>query len=886
MRFLEKIRMRFQMLFRRSREAERLNAELEFHIEQQAAENIAAGMSPEEARYAALRGFGNPTFLREQARENWSWNSMEALLRDLRYGTRTLARAPGFSLIVILVMALGIGATIAMFTVVHSVLLNPLPLLDADRLVRVYEADTILKFRDNMVAGGTFKSWQQGNRAFQQLALITDDEYNLSSSNGQLPERIKAEICSWAALPLLGVHPAYGRLFTENDDRWGAPETTVLTWGFWKRRYGGDPGIIGRTILLDAKPFTVVGILPAWFTYPNPRAQLWTPIYPEAHPQMMESHDAHNFDVIGKLRPGISLAAAQADLSSISAQERKQFPEGPVFNAANLRPLLNAETRDVKTPLYALFAATGCLLLIACLNTANLLVARSASRRKELAIRTALGGSRGRLIRERITEAVVLSLAGAAFGIGFAQIALKWLVHLRPDLPRVESIHLDAVAILFSAGVALVCGIGAGLAPALGDNERHVLHALQESSRSASAGHSSVKLRRALLAAEVALTVVLLVGAGLLLRSYQRLRAVNIGIPTRNILTMSISLPDAEYKQPAKKVAFYDQLLQRVRALPGVRGAALSTILPGQGYGEDDAITIHEAPPLARGKWLDAAVRFVDPAYFHAMRIPLLKGRYFSEDERLDRNQYAIVSESFVRQLMQARDPLGKHVDDLNNADEGGKQGSNEIVGVVADVRESPDRPPRPTVYFPLYGGLRNDQTFAVRTASDPLNFALPVQRVIAQLDPNLPVADVLTLDEVIGKSTLSASFDATLLAIFAVLSLVLAAVGLFGVLSFIATQRQGEIGIRIALGAQRDQVLRLMLMDGLKPAIFGLILGLIASAATTRLIQSLLFGTKPLDLIVFILVTTLLMLVAAVACLIPAWRASRLDPMQALRTE
>src|SRR6185312_15362994 len=385
MRFLEKIRMRLQMLFRRSRETERLNSELEFHIESQTAENIAAGMPPEEARHAARRAFGNPALLREQARETWSWNQMESLLRDFRHGIRTLARTPGFSLIVVLVMALGIGATIALFTVVHSVLLKPLPLPGIDRLVRVYEADTVLKFQDNVVAGGTFQSWEQDNKTFQRMAVLTDNEYNLSSSNGQLAEHIQAEAASWGALPLLGVKPAYGRFFTAQDDRWGAPETTVLSWGFWKRRYGGDPSIIGKTIPLDAKPFTVIGILPAWFQYPNPRIQLWTPLYPEAPQQMMQSHDAHNFNVIGRLKPGVSLAAAQANLSNISAQERKQHPDGPVFNAANLRPLLDAETHDVRTPLYVLFAATGCLLLIACLNIANLLVARSATRRRKLA---------------------------------------------------------------------------------------------------------------------------------------------------------------------------------------------------------------------------------------------------------------------------------------------------------------------------------------------------------------------------------------------------------------------------------------------------------------------------------------------------------------------
>lgn len=886
MRLLEQIRIRLRMLFHRRREGNRLSAELEFHIEQQTAENISAGMSPEEARYAAVRAFGNPTLLRERTRENWSWNHMETILRDLRYGVRTLARTPGFSLIVILVMALGIGSTIALFTVVHSVLLKPLPLPGINRLVRAYEADTVLKFTDNPVAGGTFTSWLQDNHSFEQMAVLMDDEYNLSASNGALPERVEAEAGSWQALPLLGVKPAYGRLFTANDDKWGAQETTLLTWGFWKRRYGGDPSMIGKTILLDAKPYTVIGILPAWFEYPNPRIQVWTPLNPEMPPLIMESHDSHNFSVIGRLKPGVTLAAAQADLSNISAQERKLYPDGPVFNAANLRPLLNAETHDVQTPLYVLFAATGCLLLIACLNITNLLVARSAARRKELAIRTALGGSRARLIRERVTESVILSIAGGGLGVGFAEVALKWLVDLRPDLPRVQAIHLDGLAILFSVGVALLCGMGAGLAPAIGEREEQVLRALQESSRSTSASLGSVKLRRALLSAEVALTVVLLIGAGLLLRSYQKLRSVDIGVPTRNVLTMNINLPDAAYKENAKKVAFFEQLLERVRALPGVRAAGLSTVLPGANRGEDDAVTIHEDPPLARGKWLDADVRWVDPGYFHAMQISLLKGRYFTQNERLEQNKFAIVSQSFVREIMHGRDPIGKHVDDLNNAPMGAKSASNEIVGVVADVRSAPNQQPRPTVYYPLYGGVRGDVTLAVRTASDPLQFALPAQKIIAQLDPNLAVADVLTLDQVIGKSTISASFDATLLAIFAILSLVLAAAGLYGVLSYLATQRQGEIGIRIALGAQREQVLRLMLLDGLKPAVIGLGLGLLASAAATRLIQSLLYGTQPLDLAVFVLVTCVLLSVAALACLMPAWRASRLDPMQALRTE
>jgi predicted permease len=811
---------------------------------------------------------------------------MDLLLRDLRYTLRNLARTPGFSVIVVLVMALGVGATAALFTVVNSVLLKPLPLPDDDRLVMAYEADTVLKFSGNVVAGGTYQIWRDQNRTFEQIAVSSEDEYNLSAIGGQLPERVEAQISTWQALPLLGVKPAYGRLFTANDDKYGAGETTVLTWGFWKRRFGGDASIVGRTVLLDAKPFTIIGILPAWFTYPDTRTQLWTPLYPEATPHMMESHDSHNFTVIGKLRQGVSVAAAQADLSKISFQRRKQFPEGPVFNSAGVRLLLDAETYKVKALLYALFAATACLLLIACLNIANLLVARSASRRKESAIRTALGGSRGRLMRDRVLESLLLSLAGGALGILLAQVALRWLVSLRSDLPRADSIHLDWVAVLFSLVIASLCGIGAGLAPGLAEDDQQVLKALQESSRSVSGSRRSVRLRRALLSIEVALTVVLLVGAGLFLRSYQRLRAVDIGVPTANLLTMSIDLPDASYKEGTKKVAFFEQLIERVNALPGVRGAGVTNELPGQGAGQDDAITVHENPPLTKGSWLDAKVRFVDPGYFQVMRIPLLQGRFFSPDERLGRARYAIVSQSFVRQFMPGKNPIGEHVDDLNNAQEGDKNPSNEIVGVVGDVRYEADRPIMPTVYYPIFDGLRDDVRLAVRAAGDPLNLALPVQRVVAQLDPNLPVADVLSFDQVVGESTSVASFNAVLLALFASLSLLLAAVGLFGVLSYMVAQRKGEIGVRMALGAQREHVLRLMLADGLRPAIIGLVLGLIASAGAARLIESLLYGTQPLDPTVYILVALALLAVAAVACLIPAWRASQLDPIEALRTE
>ena len=882
MRWLHKLSMQLRMLFFRGKEDARLNDELRFHLEQQIAENIAAGMSAEDARHAAMRLFGNSTALRDQTRETWNWNWLEQLWRDIRYGARTLARTLGFSIIAIVVMALGIGANVALMTVVRSVLLKPLPFKDTDRLVRLYEADSHGAFQDNVVAGGTFAAWKTQARSFDDMAITQRIDYNLSGAGGQLPELADAYTASWNLLPLLGVQPAVGRNFMSSDDRPNAAAVVMLSWGLWKRRYGGDRGIVGKSILLDARPYTVIGILPAWFTYPDAKVQLWTALYHEKPPWLMQLYVAHNFDVVARLKPGVSIQQATAELSAIQAQIRRQFPDGPVNDAANIRPMLEAEVLSVKTGLYVVFAATGCLLLIACLNVANLLVARSAARRRETAIRSALGGSRARLIRERLIESLILSFAGGAIGLFFASLILHWLVSARDDIPRADAIHIDGVVLLFTLGIMLACGFFAGLIPAMSSNDRQILKTLHESSRSFSGGRGSTRLRQLLLALEVGLTVMLLIGAGLLLKSYRQLRSVDLGCATSHVLTMDINLPKVEYDTAAKRVSFFEQLQERVRQLPGVLGAGLSTVLPGKGRMRDDVFTIPEHPPLPRGQVLDASTRFVDPGYFQAMQIPLLQGRLLRPDERYARALSVVVSESLAREYFPGENPIGKHI--VPELGEGNP--SYAIVGVVGDTLEDLSMPAFQTIYYPLYVGTERSAMLAVRTANDPTAIAIPVQKVIAGLDRNLPVANVLTMDQIIGQSTVNESFDTKLLLAFAVLSLVLAAVGLFGVLSYIVAQRTTEIGVRIALGAQRKQVLKLMLLDGLRPAIAGLVIGVAASVGASRLLESLLFGTHPFDPIVFIAVCGILLVIAALACAMPAWKASRVDPMQALRTE
>lgn len=856
--------------------------EIQEHLRLLAERFVAEGMSREEATAAARRQFGNTTLLQGVRRELQTLTSLEALWHDLKYALRTLRKSPGFTLVAVFVMALGIGATTALFTVVRSVLLKPLPFKEPDRLMRLYEHSYDDRFLYNVVAGGVFEEWKKQSSGFSDLAIVGQDgtEYGLSGAGGQPPEKVRGVKCSWNLFPMLGVEPALGRSFVAADDQPSANGTVVLSWGLWKRRFGGAPEILNQAIHLNAKPYTVIGVMPSWFAYPNQTLQLWTPLYHEESPELMRALDDHEFRPIGRLKPGVTEAQATAELSVIVRRLHDQHLDIPfVSKAASSRPLLEAMVGDTKTALYVLLAATFCVLLIACLNVASLLVARGAARRKELAIRAALGGGRLRLLREQLTETFVLSLAGGALGLAVAYGLIQWFVATRQDMTRVEAIHIDGVVAAFGAGLVFFCTFFAGVTSALSVKSDQILSPLQESSRSHSTGQSRVRLRKGLLSVEVGLTVLLLIGSGLLLKSYERLRSTRLGCITENVLTMHIDLPEVKYRQPAQQVEFFETLLGRVRALPGLRAAGLSTQVPGEGYGGDNGFVVaeHPRPPLDKTPY--AMHRWVDPAYFAALGIPFLRGQTFEEDQRLENANEAIISESFARQYFPDEDPLGKHLLTL-----GGKP--QKIVGVVGDTRYQIQERPQPTMYFPLYSGTNGGATLAIRSASDVIVFALPVERIVQQLDSELPVSDLLTMDQIIGESTLDASFEAALLLAFALLSLLLASVGLFGVLSYVVAQRTPEIGIRLALGAQRSELLRLTLIDGLKPAGVGLIIGLAGAAGATRLISSLLYSVQPLDASVFAVVAVVLVAVAAAACLLPAWRASCVDPIVALRYE
>ena len=889
MRRLRALWLRVRGMFASGRAEAEFSAELESHLAMNIEDGVRAGLSREEARRQALIRLGGMEQAKIAQRERRGLPVVEALGRDVAYGVRTLRKNPGFAIVSILVIAIGIGANAALFTVVRSVLLRPLPFADPDRLVMMYGHNPDDPDSRNVVAAGDFYEWQKASQGFEQMAIWRWSGYNLSGQKNELPEMVSAAYGSWNLFSMLGVQPVLGRSFDPNDDKAGASRTVILNWGLFKRRFNGDPAIVGKTIRLNSQTYTVVGVLPGWFTYPDPEVQLWTPYRLEENPQNIESHFNHMGHVIARLKPGVSREQATQQVSGVQHQLFLRYNNsGPVVAGVTSQPLVNEVVGEVKKPLYILMGAVGCLLLIACLNLSNLLVARAAARRKEIAIRTALGSSRARLCREQLTESLLICVAGGAVGLVLAVWATRWLTTRWVDMPRAEAVHPDGVVVAFAVGITLVTGILSGLLPALSATGRGVLSALQDASRTIGGSASRASLRKVLLTAEIALTVVLLVCAGLLFKSFVRLRSVDLGCRTDNVLTMKFFLRRPKYAQPEQIVAFHTGLLEKVRALPGVEGAGLTNVVPGDGYYGDTGIRFPEHPPLPPGVHQFAIYRTADPGYFSAMGIPLVRGRVFTEDERgMTNDKYIVINQQFAREYFPNEDSIGKHVFVSWESDPGD---AYEVIGIVGDTLYALDQPVKPMIWFPILSGNPVESVDAMLVVhsrgGEVTSLALPIQKLIAQMDPDLPVSRVLTMEQIVGESTANSSFSATLVLAFAGLSLLLAAVGLYGVLSYLVTQRTTEIGIRIALGARRSQLLQLVMLDGLRPAFVGLALGIAGSVGATQLIRSVLYATRPLDAVVYVSVIVTLLLAAAAACLVPAWRATRVNPIQALRAE
>jgi predicted permease len=887
MRWVNRMQKTLSTLFQRSRETARLDEEMRFHLEQEIADRVSRGASPEGARRDAMRQFGNPTLLRDKARSGWSWGWLETLGRDLRFGSRALMRSPGFTITAVAVMALCIGATTCLFTVVRAVLLDPLPFHDPDNLVMIYEhwRASTSGSPYNPVAPGDFYEWRAQTHGFADMASYHYSSLAVTGDHGEMPELVAAQKGTWNLFPLLGVTPALGRTFREDEDRVGDNHVAMLTWSFFQRRFGGDPSIVGKTIRMAARPYTVVGVLPEWFAYPDARTQVWVPYSDGETTERLHEHDNHYPYVVARMKPGVSLKTATDEVCALQYRMHMQYAGQPVAEDAMSRPMIDDVVQDVKTPLLMMMSAVACMLLIGCLNVSNLLVARGAARQKEMAIRGALGAGRFALLREQMTETVILCGCGGVIGLLLALAGTAWLkLHWR-GLPRAGSIHVDAGIVLFTFGVVGVTAILAGLLPALSSTQRGVLEGLKDNSRGVGVGVSRARLRKILLSVEIALTVVLLLSAGLLLKSFVQLRTTDLGIAGEHLLTLRYNLPMEVYTKPEQSVAFSESLLERVRRIPGVESAGLGSTAPGAGWDGDQVFIIPERPNYESNKQPDAMIRYADPAYFATLGIPLITGRVFNEHDRLDQSKKIIVTQELVKRYYPGENVVGRTI--VMGTDITNKKRTYEIIGVVGDTLWRAGERTKATVYYPvLSGDTGYRSTLAARTSGDPLSYAVAIQKEIATLDPQLPVVDVLTIPQIVGESTVNQSFSASLVLVFAGLSLLLAGVGLYGVLSYVVTQRIPEIGIRIALGAQRGQVLGLVLRDGLRPVVFGLAVGIGGGVAVGYVIRSLLYHTKPLDPTVFAVMATLLLAVAVLASAAPAWRASSVDPMQALRTE
>jgi predicted permease len=877
-------------MFRRRKLADEIDEEVRFHLAMEEQENRERCMAPDEAHYAALRRFGNVTQSQETSREMWGWRWLETVLQDLRYGLRQLRRNPGFTAVAVITLGLGIGANTAIFSVVDAVLLRPLHFPNPDRLVSV--TSTIQRAtRIGNASYPDFLDWRARNHAFDGMAAYRQDNFTLTG--GDMPLHIRALIASADLFKVLQIKPALGRTFLSGEDTPGALGGTnpvIISYGLWERRFNSDRHVLGQVINLNDKQYTVVGVMPAGFQFPiqSQPVGLWTTMAPDLSPfedgkSMASERGAHYLQVIARLRPNVTVSQAQAEMSGVVSALNKQYPENkPRY--AHVMPELERVVGKASAALMVLLGAVGCVLLIACANVANLLLARASRRKKEMAVRTALGATRGRVVRQVLTESVLLALGGGAFGTLQAVWGIEFLKFLIPQgAPRTGQIGMDGHVFVFAATLSLTTGILFGLLPAFRSSGHALVESLKEGGRDSGPGERRGGARGALVVSEVAVALCLLVGAGLLIQSFLRLRGADPGFDAHNVLTFNLALP-SRYSQ-VQSIQFFEEALNRIRGMPGVHSASAVVPLPLSADSVSTSFDI-EGQPNVPGHAPDTNYCFVEPGYFQTLRIPLIKGRDFTWHDTLKTIPVVIINESLVKQFFAGEDPIGKHL----NAHIGNgytKSPMREIVGVVRDVKNHGlSASPGSQVYVPLAQSPLDVMTFVVRMATDPTSLAAAARTQIKALDKDLPLFGVETLNEYVDQTLAPPRFVALLLGIFGCIALLLAMVGIYGVVSYSVSQRTHEIGLRMALGAERRGVLKLVIGQGLKLTLIGVTIGVGGALALTRFLSSMLFGVKPTDPLTFIAVSLILIAVALVACYIPARRAAKVDPMVALRYE
>ena len=817
---------------------------------------------------------------------------MGTLVQDVRYGLRVLRKSPGFAAVAVIVLGLGIGANTAIFSVVNAVLLRPLPYREPSRLMQLWHVPPPKNFPGMTmfsVSPANYLDWERQNDVFQSMAIYGFRSFNITGS--EQPQALQASAVSHDFYSTLGVHPMLGRTFTADEQQPGRSHVVILGYALWKSSFGGNPHIVGSSISLDDQPYTVVGVMPPNFKFPD-WAQLWTPLGWTDQERAVRGN--HNYMVIARLKPGTAMQQAQAEMNIISARLQQQYPADDAGWGAVIVPLHEQLVGDVRPALLVLLGAVAFVLLIACANVANLVLAKTVSRRKELAIRAALGASRARILSQVLAETVLLALAGGALGLLLAHFGVRLIVaFLAGQLPRAAEITLDGWVLAFTLGVSVLAGIIAGLAPAwrFTKNDFDVHEALKQAASRTETESRGARTRSALVVSEVALSLVLLVGAGLMIRSLWALRSTNPGFDPRNVLTMVLPTSATRYPTLQQNIAFWDRVLPRVRALPGVVHAGATDSLPLSGEGSTQPVTVEGRPVLPMAEQPEVGVRVFTPGYLEAMRVPLRRGRMLNDGDVAGRPPVTVISAAMARQFWPHEDPIGKH---LTLTFSPGI--AHEVVGVVGDVKmDALDASATQSmIYVPLaqmtlppgevWHGFAI--SLVVRTATAPSSTAAAIKNAVHQVDSAQPVMQVETMEDMVADSISQQRFTMLLLAAFAGLALLLAAVGIYSVLSYSVRRRVREIGIRMALGAQIADVLRLVVMEGMKPTLLGLAIGLAGALALGRVVSKLIYGVSAADPATFAAVSALLATVALAASIIPAYRATRVEPVKTLREE